>query len=373
MVINRIKADGYKNLENIDIELDPHMNVICGENAQGKTNLIEAIWLCSGCRSFRGTRDKDFIGFNRDSLKIELNFSDSIRAQDIYFEMSRNSIRNKTVTLNGLHYSMLSRLFGKLSCVVFTPDDLNLTKGSPDNRRTFTDLSVSQIKPTMIKSMRVYDTVLANRNSILKSMSKNPSFAESKYLEVWDEQLAKSGAVISMLRNIYCNILNKYAKSMYSALTDEKEELELCYQSTVFDNLNGRTDIQELEEEYLRKIKETVDVDMRTGYTGIGVHRDDIGIFINGLSVRDFGSQGQARSAALVMKCAHAHILKKERNEAPIMLLDDVLSELDAGRQRFILNHVEDMQVIITCCDSKFITDMTDGKVFIMKNGRTGD
>lgn len=376
MVIKSVKTDGYKNLENVEIELDPNMNVICGENAQGKTNLIEAIWLCSGCRSFRGTRDKDFIGFTKEKASVELNFQNSQREQQIFFEVKKNSLKDKFVTLNGVRLPLLSRVFGNFCCVVFTPEDLNLTKGAPDNRRTFLDLSISQIKPAYLSTLKKYNYVLGHRNSLLKAMSRDERFVEYKYVEVWDEQLAKFGARLTIIRNNYCKMLNKYTKSLHEAFTDGKEQFDLNYKSTVFKDfdLEGReiTD-KEAEQEYFRRLRETADVDMRTGFTSIGTHRDDLDISINGLSVRDFGSQGQARSAALVLKFSHAHIIRNELGESPVMLLDDVLSELDVSRKRFILNNVGDMQVIITCCDDKFITDMADGKVFKMKNGRVGD
>ena len=374
MVIKSVKADGYKNLENVEIELDPNMNVICGENAQGKTNLIEAIWLCSGCRSFRGTRDKDFIGFARDSASVELNFRDSVREQQIFFEVKKSSPKEKFVTLNGVKLPLLSRVFGSFCCVVFTPEDLSLTKGAPENRRTFLDMSISQIKRAYLSDLKKYNYLLSQRNSLLKSMSRDEGFADYKYVEVWDEQLAKFGARLTDTRNTYCKILNKNTESLYNSLTDGKEQFKLYYRSTVFKELDEKnTSVKELEYEYLQRLKETAYVDMRTGFTSIGVHRDDIDVRINNLSVRDFGSQGQARSAALAMKFAHAHIIKTELGDAPVLLLDDVLSELDVTRKRFILNHVDTMQVIITCCDEKFITDMTDGKVIKMKNGRVGD
>ncbi len=372
MVINRINADGYKNLENVSLELDPKMNIICGENAQGKTNLIEAIWLCSGCRSFRGTRDKDFIGFTKDSAQVELTFTDSFRQQDIRFAVKKGAIKDKLVTLNGVKLPLLSKLFGSFRCVVFTPEDLNLTKGAPDNRRSFIDMSIAQIKNSYISALNKYNNILFQRNALLKTLSMG--YGDDAALEIWDEQLAKTGAYISVLRYTFCITLNKYTSELYNKITNGKENLDLYYQSTVFDSLQGRTDYDgELAEEYLAKLRSTVANDIRAGYTTVGVHRDDVGAYINGLSVREFGSQGQARSVALSMKLAHAKILKAEQGEYPVMLLDDVLSELDPHRQQFILNNIDDMQVIITCCDSKPITAMKQGKVITMKNGKAGD
>lgn len=370
MIINRITADGYKNLESVAINLDPKMNIICGENAQGKTNLIEAVWLCSGCRSFRGTRDKDFIGFTKDAASVGLTFTDSARRQEISFSVKKGALRDKLVTLNGVKLPLLSKLFGSFRCVVFTPEDLNLTKGTPDVRRHFLDLSISQIKPSYINALNKYNAILSHRNALLKNMSRTTE-NDISCLDVWDEQMANAGAYISVLRYNFCTVLNDYTKKMYNSITNGRENMVLQYQSTVFDSLEGETDIKgKLAELYLKKLKAAVSADIKLGFTTVGIHRDDLAAYINDLPVREFGSQGQARSAALSMKLAHAKILKAEYGEYPVMLLDDVFSELDPMRQKFILNNIENMQVIITCCDSKFITDMRDGKVFTMKSGK---
>ena len=370
MTIKELSADGYKNLEKIKIKLDPKMNIICGENAQGKTNLIEAVWLCSGCRSFRGTRDRDFIGFGRDSAEVGMTFEDSERTQEIKFSVKRESVKDKLVTLNGVKLPLLSKLFGSFRCVVFTPEDLNLTKGSPDNRRNFIDLSIAQIKPSYINALNKYNNVLSQRNALLKNMSKGMN-SDSSFLDVWNEQLAEAGSYISVLRYTFCLILNEHTKKLYNSISGGNEEIDLRYQSTVFENLEGETDYKsKLAEIYLKKLFESAETDIKTGFTNVGIHRDDLGTYINDLSIREFGSQGQARSAALSMKLAHSGIIKKECGEAPVMLLDDVLSELDPKRKKFILNNINDMQVIITCCDSRTVTDMREGRVFTLKGGK---
>lgn len=370
MIVNSIYADGYKNLKQVNISLDPKMNIICGENAQGKTNLIEAVWLCSGCRSFRGTRDKDMICFDGETARVSVNFQNSVRMENIEFILKKGAVKDKTITLNGIKNDRLSKLFEEFKCVVFTPEDLNITKGSPDNRRNFLDIAISQIKPSYISALKKYNSVLQQRNSLLKSMSFDPT-ADTQILDVWNEQLAEAGAYISVLRFSYCKTLNRQANELYTSITNSKENLQIYYQSTVYDNLEEETDIKgKLAKQYLQRLEETAENDKKLGYTGVGIHRDDMHAFVNGVSLRDYGSQGQSRSAALSLKLAHAKILKAERGEYPVMLLDDVLSELDASRQKFILNNIDDMQVIITCCDSRPITDLRDGRVFTVKDGR---
>ncbi len=373
MVADELYADGYKNLSEVNITLDKRMNIFCGNNAQGKTNLIEAVWLCSGCRSFRGSREKEFIGFTKDFADVRMKFTNEIRQQEIRFAAKKGSVKDKNVTLNGVKLPVMSKLFGSFQCVVFTPDDLNLSKGSPDNRRSFIDLSISQIKSSYVSALSTYNNVLSQRNAFLKNYLKNGS-SDLSMIEIWDEQLAKAGAYISVLRNTYCNKLNVYTESLYNSIASGIENLKLYYQSTIFSDLNGKTEYEgELKQIYMDKLKRTLNDDIRAGFTTAGVHRDDVITEIDGQPARYLGSQGQSRSIAIVMKLAQAEILKSEKGEYPVMLLDDVMSELDEGRQRFILNSIENMQVLITCCDKRFISEMTGGKVFMVEKGTVRD
>ncbi len=369
MIIKSVYADGYKNLSQVSIVPHESMNIFCGDNAQGKTNLIEAVWLMTGCRSFRGTRDRDFIGFEKEKADIRLSFEDSFRTQEIGFEVKKKSLKEKNITLNGVKIPLLSRLFGNLKCVVFTPEDLFIAKGSPDNRRSFVDLSASQLKKSFVYALNKYENLLSQRNAAIKRMNftGNVDLGE---LDIWDIQLAKTGAYISVIRDTYCNSLNLYTNSLYNKITDCKENLSLYYQSTIYKNLDGRTDHEgELADIYYEKLKASAPDDVKAGYTLCGIHRDDVAAAINGLPVREFGSQGQQRSAALAMKLAQAKIVRDQTGEAPVMLLDDVLSELDRDRQSFVLKSIEDMQVFITCCDSRILKG-TKGKIFSVREGR---
>ena len=371
MIITHVRADGYKNLSGADIFPHEKMNILCGDNAQGKTNFIEAVWLMTGCRSFRGTRDRDFIGFDKDKAEIFLEFEDSFRSQKIGFEVKKNSVKDKLITLNGVKVPLLSRLFGNLKCVVFTPEDLALAKGSPDNRRSFIDLSASQLKRSFVYALNKYENLLGQRNALIKDIGFGR--ADKSMLDMWDVQLAKTGAYISVIRDTYCNNLNSYTESLYNRITGGNEILKLYYQSTIYKRLEGRTDHEgELFEIYLDKLRIGAEDDIRAGYTLCGVHRDDVCASINGLSVREFGSQGQQRSTALAMKIAQAKIIKDQTGDSPIMLLDDVLSELDSGRQRFILENIDGMQVFITCCDPRVI-GQPQGKIFSVRGGNISE
>ncbi|MBQ7783483.1 MAG: DNA replication/repair protein RecF [Oscillospiraceae bacterium] len=369
MIINSFSADGYKNLSDVHIAPHEKMTIFCGDNAQGKTNLIEAVWLMTGCRSFRGTRDRDFIGFDKDKAEIKLDFTDSFRDQQIASSVKKSNVREKLITLNGVKIPLLSRLFGSLKCVVFTPEDLFIAKGSPDNRRSFIDLSASQLKKSFVYALNKYDDLLSQRNALIKEIAFGSGHRIDE-LDVWDVQLAKTGAYISVIRDTYCNNLNIYTDSLYNKITDGKEKIQLYYQSTIYRKLEGRTDHEgELAEIYYSKLKNHVNDDLRAGYTLHGVHRDDVIATINGLSAREFGSQGQQRSTALAMKLAQAKIIRDQTGDAPVMLLDDVLSELDTARQRFILENIDDMQVFITCCDSRVLGDVK-GKIFRVCGGK---
>lgn len=370
MIIKEVSADGYKNLEDIKLVLDPKMNIVCGENAQGKTNLIEAVWLCSGCRSFRGTKDKNFIGFEKDTANVKMLFSDSQRDQEIGYSIKKTSVKDKNITLNGVKVPLFSRLFGNFRCVVFTPEDLKLTRGSPEKRRSFIDFCIAQVKPSYINVLNTYNGVLEQRNALLRSVSGTDIYNKDQ-LEVYNEQLAKTGSYISVIRYTFSNILNKYIDRLYSSITNGNEKMNIYYQSTIFKELKDEKDYKDkLFNIYMKKLIDSTEIDIKTGFTRYGIHRDELGTYINGLPVREFGSQGQARSAALAMKLAQAEIIRDQYKEAPVMLLDDVLSELDPMRKRFILNNIKNMQVIITCCDSRSVTEMASGKIFEIKKGR---
>ncbi len=368
MKIKKIKIDGFKNLKNVEIYPCDKTNIIFGENAQGKTNLLEAVWIVSGVKSFRGTKDKDFVDINGEKAQIEVCFENSFRQQVVNISCVKPNVREKNVTLNGVKLKSVSKLFGNLNCVIFTPEDLELAKGSPENRRKFIDLCISQIKNSYNEVILKYETILQQRNSLLKNIQSGVSKREE--LDVWDIQLAKMGSYISMLRYNYTKKLNRYTSNLYSRISCDRENLKLCYKSSVFENLEGKEDFNgEMAKEYYEKLKSGYYEDLKSGFTQIGVHRDDILTEIDGLNSRDFGSQGQNRSVALVMKLAQAYILYDETDEEPVILLDDVLSELDKNRQNFVQSQIEKFQIFITCCEKNNVIGKNQ-KFFLVEKGR---
>ena len=369
MHITKLCVNGFKNLKNIEIYPHPSLNIFCGDNAQGKTNLIEAVWLCSGVKSFRKTKDKGMIDINGDTMSIELHFKNKQREQIVTYNMAKPNVREKNCKLNGVKLKSPSKLFGNFDCVVFTPEDLELSKGSPEVRREFLDLSVSQIKISYAEVAEKYDQLIEQRNMLLKNIALGKS--QKDELEVWDIQLARMGAYISLLRYNYAKKLNSLASALYDEISGGAEKLELKYYSTVFNRLEGRQDYKhDLSSEYLACLENNRQEDIKAGFTQKGVHRDDLTAFINGLSARGFASQGQHRSVALVMKLAQAYILAEETGDAPCILLDDVLSELDPSRQEFVVSKIDGMQVFITCCDDSVPFEGRRGKLYKIKNGR---
>ena len=369
MIITSFSCNGFKNLKEVSIRPHKDINVFMGENAQGKTNLIEAIWLCTGVRSFRNTKDKDMIALDGERADIALEFKNFFREQKIEYSVIRQDIKNKRVFLNGVKLPLASKLFGNLGCVVFTPEDLSLSKGSPDNRRQFLDLSVSQIKSAYSSVVVRYNSILEQRNMLLKNISYGRSSPDE--LDVWDLQLSKLGSYISMLRFNYTKKLDIYASRLFADISKGREELKLFYQSTVFDDLEGRTDyLGDLSAEYLSKLERSRNDDIKLGFTTKGVHRDDLCGSINGVPLREFASQGQHRSAALVLKLSQAYILTDETDDPPVILLDDVMSELDRSRQEFVMTKINNMQVFITCCDMNEVISSSRGKLYIIENGQ---
>ncbi|MGN1113903.1 MAG: DNA replication/repair protein RecF [Oscillospiraceae bacterium] len=373
MYITRLEVNGFKNLKNIDIKPHPRLNVFCGKNAQGKTNLVEAIWLCSGVKSFRNTKDKSMINVERDSMNIILDFTNNFRQQQICYKMSKQNLKDKNITLNGVKLKMPSKLFGNLNCVVFTPEDLELSKGSPENRRKFMDLSTSQIKKSYNSVINKYSLLLDQRNTLLKKISMGISKKDE--LEVWDIQLASMGAYISLIRYKYAHKLNLFTSRLYDEISGGTEKLELEYCSTVYKNIEKYEDYRgEMTDVYMQTLKDSLNDDLRMGFTSKGVHRDDLCGYINGFPSKEFASQGQHRSIALVMKLAQAYILKEEIDDAPCILLDDVLSELDLSRQKFVISKIHDMQVFITCCDKNIpFNKKTKGKLYFISEGKISE
>lgn len=368
MYVTSVKANGYKNLKNIMINPHPEYNLITGMNAQGKTNLLEAIWLMTGCRSFRGSKDRDYICIDGNIMELGMSFYDGRRTQKIDYAMSRENIRDKKIKLNGVQIKGTNGLFDSFKAVIFTPDDTELIKGSPEKRRNFIDLCCCQLNGRCMDSVRRYELLLNHRNVLLKSIAAGKNSRDSIY--VWDQQIAAIGTFISVKRNEYVKKMNETCQKLYSRITGGKENLTIDYNSNIFGSkIDDSNDGNDAVAKYFMKINDSIEDDIRLGYTLWGAHRDDLVIKINGLNIKEFGSQGQKKTAALVLKLGQAEIYFKNSSEAPVILLDDVMGELDESRQALVFETVKNMQVFITACNENAVRGLANGAVFRMENG----
>lgn len=369
MIVTYAEIDGFKNLRDIAFSPDPKYNIIVGQNAQGKTNLLEAIWVMSGCRSFRGSRERDYISLDGVSMSSELKIRDSVREQKISFGMAKNTAPSKQLFINGVKQRGTRSLFDVFRCIVFTPDDVGIIKGSPERRRSFIDMAASQLNPVFVSHITKHSAVMNQRNALLKEIMQGSS--DSSVLEVWDRQAAREGAVISYMRNEYVSKINEICGRLYKIISGGTELLELEYRSNVYRKSDFETACDEAAvEKYYSKLRETSDYDIRTGCTHSGVNRDEIIIRINGVTAREYGSQGQIKSTALVMKLAQAEIFMKKHKDAPVVLLDDVMGELDESRQRFVFDIIRDMQVFVTTCNAGALLPEIKGKILRISGGR---
>ena len=360
MFVKSLEFENYRNLEHDTLYPTEGINVICGDNAQGKTNLIECLWLFTGGRSFRGAKENELIRFGEKRAKIDLCFYSMNREQTI--ELTIQQGKRKPV-LNDVPKSYVSQIVGSFCAVVFSPNHLTLIKNGPDERRSFIDGAICQIKPGYAVLLSRYKKILNERNALLKDIPRHRELEDT--LDIWNERLAAEGSVIAMERYLYLKKLNEPALSFYEGISDGKEKLSIEYKMNC--GIKEPADSKEIAETMLENIRKRQSDDIYCGYTTVGVHRDDLFVKINGREARSFGSQGQQRSAVLSMKLAEAAVLGKEKGETPVILLDDVLSELDASRQNYLLRKLSGMQVFITCCEmsvnAKNVIYVNEGKI----------
>jgi len=359
MKINSIEIENFRNIENLKLEFD-NVNIIYGENAQGKTNLIEAIYLFTGSKSFRGVKDKDLIEFGKDFAKLKIDFENKNRSQ--YAEITVKNRRS--ASLNGVNKKSATQLSEELKAVIFSPVHLSMVKDGPSERRKFIDTALFQIKAGYRNVLKEYNHCLEQRNMLLKDISKNRSLADMLY--IWDKNLASCGAKIIYQRQKYIETLLPYAKEIFDGLSGGKEQIDLSLKGAFeYKNISQ----EEIEKKLISALEESRTNDIYNKITTVGPHRDDMEILINNNSARKFGSQGQQRSCVLALKLAEASLLKEMTQDEPLALLDDVMSELDISRQDYILNHIKDWQVFITCCDANTVLRLKKGKTFHIENG----
>ncbi len=351
MKVLSLKTENYRNLAAKEYFPGGGVNIICGENGLGKTNLIESIWLFTGCRSFRSVRDKDVVRFDCDEAKLKMEFFSGNRNKEAEIRIDDK----RHITLNGIALPSGRKMMGEFTAVVFTPLHLSIVKEGPEERRKFIDIAISQLRPNYAKTLLEYTKALAQRNATLRAARDNPAMLAM--LDIWDMELAKKGAVIIDSRIAYLDALKEHACTAYDEISSGKETLGLTYKEYARDKARGK---KEIAESLLRALYEKREGDVERCITSVGAHREDFSIDLSGKSARLFGSQGQQRSAALSLKLAEANIISQVTAEEPVILLDDVFSELDPQRQKYVVSHFKNRQVFITCCDEENISRIAD-------------
>ena len=356
MVIEKLNLCNYRNYETLDLNVDSKTNILYGDNAQGKTNILEAIYICSTTKSHRGGKDKEVIKFGCDDAHIKIYINKKNKEYRIDIHLKKN--KSKGIAINGIPIKKASELFGIFNVVFFSPEDLNIIKNGPSERRRFIDLELCQLDKLYVYNLLNYNKILNQRNKLLKDLYFKPDLEET--LDVWDLQLAKYGSEVIKRRSEFVKKINEIINPIHKKITDNKENIIVKYDKNC----------DELE--LYNQLVLTREKDKKYKTTNVGPHRDDLSFYYDDMNVRIYGSQGQQRTAALSLKLAEIEIVKSIIHDTPVLLLDDVLSELDAGRQSWLLESIQDIQTLISCTglDDFVNSRISLDKVFRVTEGR---
>lgn len=356
MIIKSIELKNFRNYEDLNISFDEGTNILYGDNAQGKTNILEAVYMSGTTKSHKGSKDKEMIRFGE--LESHLRTVVVRGEKEYQIDMHLKQNRSKGIAINQVPIKRAAELFGILNIVFFSPEDLNIIKNGPSERRRFLDSELCQLDKIYLSDLTSYNKILGQRNKLLKDMVFRPDLADT--LPVWNMQLVETGKRIIKRRKQFVEELNDIVNDIHFRISGEKEELFIKYEPNIDDIF--------FEDELNRaKVK-----DMKLCQTSVGPHRDDLLFSIGDVDIRKFGSQGQQRTSALSLKLSEIELVKKSIKDTPILLLDDVLSELDSNRQNYLLNNICDTQTIITCTGlDEFVRNRFQiNKVFEVINGQ---
>ncbi|MCD8385241.1 MAG: DNA replication/repair protein RecF [Clostridiales bacterium] len=365
MIVRHLNLEGFRNYESLSCDFDPGINVIVGENAQGKTNLVEAVRYFSACRSHRARTDRELILFGRENARMEMELESRNRV--FRLEALLRAGQRRSLFSNGVRLKSAAELSGILNTVLFCPEDLSLIKSGAAERRRFLDDAISQLRPRYAQAISVYRRLQEQKTRILRDFQEDRSVVDT--LETYSLQMCQVGAQIIHYRAYYMEKLNRFAPEIHREFSGGREELGLQYKtvSSVTDPLGSTSQIYD---QLLKHMESHRRAEWESRSCLSGPHKDDIEVTVNGVSARTYGSQGQTRTAALSLKLAEREISRDDREEYPVLLLDDVLSELDGRRQEFVLNHISGGQVFITCCEEEKQGNLQAGKVMRVVNGR---
>lgn len=333
MIIKSIEIQNFRNYEYESIEFDEKTNILYGDNAQGKTNVLEAVFIAGTNKSHKGSKDSELINFNGDEAHIKAVVSK--RDIDYRIDMHIRKSRSKGIAINGVPIKRSSELYGLVNIIFFSPEDLNIIKSGPSARRRFIDMELCQLDKIYVDNLIKYNKTLEQRNKLLKDIYFEPSLEDT--LDIWNRNLVNYGSEIIKRRRIFIDKLNSIIEDIHYRLSGKKEHLVISYEESVGEDV------------FLQELNNNISRDKKSKMTGCGPHRDDISFLIGDVDIRKYGSQGQQRTTALSLKLAEIELVRQSVGDSPILLLDDVLSELDSNRQNYLLNSINDVQTIITC------------------------
>jgi DNA replication and repair protein RecF len=355
MIIKSIELSDYRNYEYLTMEFDKGTNILYGDNAQGKTNILEAIYLAATTKSHRGSKDREIVNFNKEEAHIRTYLEKE--GVETRVDMHLRKSKSKGIAIDGQKIKKAAELLGLCNVVFFSPEDLAIIKNGPAERRRFVDMELCQLDDFYLYNLNHYNKIVNQRNTLLKDMYSNPDLRDT--LNIWDMQLVSYGSKIIERRRLFVQQLNEIIYDIHKKLSGEREEIKISYEPNV--------EISDFE----RKMKISQDRDIKSKMTSVGPHRDDFCFNIGDVDIRKYGSQGQQRTAALSLKLSEIEIVKKIAKDTPILLLDDVLSELDSNRQNYLLNSIGDIQTIITCTGlEEFVNNRFEiNKVFKVSGG----
>jgi len=355
MQITSVQLKNFRNLSEQRVELAPHINIFYGDNGQGKTNFLESLYFCAMGRSHRAVSDYELVAFEQTDAFIQLKYSEG----NVHVHLGQGK---KGMNVNGMPVRKLGDLLGNLIVVMFSPEDLELVKEGPGVRRKFMDMEICKLSPLYYHELLSYHRALRQRNKLLKSIAIGRGTTET--VPVWNDALVAHGTKVYKLRKKFAEEIGEIAMDIYTKISGGKEKISLLYKPNI------------VPESYAEKLAKTIERDLKLTTTTVGIHKDDLQIQINGRDIRAYGSQGQQRTASLSLKLAEIELIKNVRDKSPVLLLDDVLSELDEKRQSYLLSSIEGIQTVITCTGMEDVirkVDKEKARVFRVENGEIYD
>ena len=355
MIIKRLELADYRNYELLDLQFDKGTNILYGDNAQGKTNILEAIYVSATTKSHKGSKDSEIVNFDKEEAHIRTYLEKE--GVETRVDMHLRKAKSKGIAIDGQKIKKAADLLGLCNVVFFSPEDLNIIKNGPSERRRFVDMELCQLDNFYLYNLNHYNKIVNQRNTLLKDLYFNPGLKDT--LSIWDSQLVSFGSKIIERRKVFVDQLNEIIYEIHKKLSGGKEEIYISYEPDV------------LIESFETKLKISQEKDIKLKQTTVGPHRDDFSFMNGNIDIRKFGSQGQQRTAALSLKLSEIELVKKIAKDTPILLLDDVLSELDSNRQNYLLNSIGDIQTIITCTGlEEFVNNRFEvNKIYKVSNG----